>query len=222
LLQPGTRNVLAICCTLQAFQQLCGVNAIVFFTPTILRGAGAPQLFKNFGVTDDVAAMLATILAYLPKIPTTILAGFLIDTWGRRQLLSVFTPALVLCLVALAASFGATSTASAAIATAAVTFFGIFFGLSLGPLPNIIASELYPTRARSAGVAASTGVQFAANAFVAATFPVFSAAIGTRTTLCWFAGFSFAAWLFVLRFVPETKGVALEDIGGGADDKKAK
>ena len=220
LLRPGTRNVLFVCCTLQALQQLCGVNAIVFFTPTILRGAGAPQLFRGWGVSDNVAAMMATILAYLPKLPTTVLAGFLIESWGRRQLLVRFIPALAFCLAALAASFGGSSVTSAAVATAAVTLFGVFFGLSLGPLPNIISAELFPTRSRSAGVAASTGVQFACNALVAATFPVLTAAIGTRATLCSFAAFSSAAWLFVLRSVPETKGISLEEIGSAVEGKQ--
>ena len=67
-------------------------------------------------------------------------------------------------------------------------------------MPNIISSELYPTHARSAGVAAATGTQFACNALVVAAFPTLRAVLGERTTLSCFAGLSFLSWLFVLRY----------------------
>ncbi len=70
LWKPGVRRVLLVCSSLQMFQQLCGVNAIVYFTPQILKQAGTQKLFLGWGVSEDVAAMLATVLAYLPKIPS--------------------------------------------------------------------------------------------------------------------------------------------------------
>ena len=57
-----TRRALVVCSTLQLCQQFCGVNAIVYFTPSILKKAGAPAMFAALGVTQpDVAAMLATV-----------------------------------------------------------------------------------------------------------------------------------------------------------------
>ena len=109
LLKPGVRGTALKCCTLQAFQQLCGVNAIVYFTPQILAGCGVVKLFERWGVAEDYAPMYATILAYLPKMPTALLTGYLIDRLGRRQLLNLFTPLLTLTLVGLALSFGGTS-----------------------------------------------------------------------------------------------------------------
>ena len=80
-------------------------------------------------------------------------------------------------------------------------------------MPNILASELFPTHARSAGVAASTGSQWIFNALVAAAFPVLKSRLGTPGVLNGFALVCVAAWLFVLRFVPETRGVPLEELG---------
>ena len=58
-----TRRALLVCSTLQLCQQFCGVNAIVYFTPSILKKAGAPAMFTALGVTQpDVAAMLATVM----------------------------------------------------------------------------------------------------------------------------------------------------------------
>jgi SP family galactose:H+ symporter-like MFS transporter len=148
---PDARRALAVCAALQLFQQFSGVNAIVYFTPQILKQAGAPRLFDRLGVSADAAAMLATVLAYLPKIPSVLLAAKLIDSRGRRWMLLAFIPPLALCLGLLALTVGTTSAASAAppalaaaAATAAVTLYGIFFGMSLGPLPNILAAEAPP------------------------------------------------------------------------------
>ena len=58
-----TRRALLVCSALQLCQQFCGVNAIVYFTPSILKKAGAPAMFTALGVTQpDVAAMLATVM----------------------------------------------------------------------------------------------------------------------------------------------------------------
>ena len=227
---PALRRTLLVCATLQMFQQMCGVNAIVYFTPQILREAGAPQLLAQVrpGWSADTAAMAATTLAYLPKIPSVLLTTYLIDRSGRRALLTTVVPVMAACLVALAACLGSGGTvpAAGAVATAAVMLYGVFFGMSLGPMPNIIASELFPTHARSAGVALSTSVQWIFNALVAAAFPLLVKQFGTSGVLYGFALVCVAAWLFVLRFVPETRGVPLEELGRlmerDGDGKKGK
>jgi hypothetical protein len=62
-----TRRALLVCSALQLCQQFCGVNAIVYFTPSILKKAGAPAMFTALGVTQpDVAAMLATVMNAIP------------------------------------------------------------------------------------------------------------------------------------------------------------
>ena len=226
---PAARRALLLCSSLQLFQQFCGVNAIVYFTPQILKQAGAPALFASWGVSPDAAAMLATVLAYLPKIPSVLLATWLIDRRGRRWMLKAFVPPLAACLAVLALTVGvadATTAAggatSAIAATAAVTLFGVFFGMSLGPLPNILSAELFPTALRAPGVAATTTVQWLSNMLVAALFPLAAATVGMRTVLGGFAVVCVVAWVVVLAFVPETKGIALEEIAaaGDADSKK--
>ena len=139
-------------------------------------------------------------------------------------------PPLAICLALLGATVGGggvTGAASAALATAAVTLFGVFFGMSLGPLPNILSAELFPTSLRAPGVAATTTVQWLSNMLVAALFPVAAAKFGMTAVLNGFAVVCVVAWVFVLAFVPETKGVALEEIGSsssaqGVDEKKKK
>jgi SP family galactose:H+ symporter-like MFS transporter len=230
---PQARRALLVCSALQLFQQFCGVNAIVYFTPQILKQAGAPSLFASWGVSSDAAAMLATVLAYLPKIPSVLLATYLIDRKGRRWMLNAFIPPLALCLAVLALSVGsglgaggaaaaASTASSAAAATAAVTLFGVFFGMSLGPLPNILAAELFPTSVRAPGVAATTTVQWLSNMLVAALFPVLTAKFGMSQVLNGFALVCVLAWLVVLAYVPETKGLALESIGAGSADQRGK
>ena len=72
---------------LQAFQQLSGINAIVYFTPLILREAGVSALTSRVITDPNGASMLSTILAYAPKIPSLFLAGVLMDRMGRKALL---------------------------------------------------------------------------------------------------------------------------------------
>ena len=173
----------------------------------------------------DAAAMLATVLAYLPKIPSVLLASYLIDRKGRRWMLQKFVPPLAICLAVLAATTGAgaaPSALSAFAATSAVTLFGIFFGMSLGPLPNILAAELFPTAVRGVGVSATTTIQWSANMLVAFLFPLAAAKLGMTTVLSGFASVCVIAWIVIELFVPETKGKSLEEIGGEVADTKKK
>lgn len=218
---PRARSALLICSSLQLAQQFCGVNAIVYFTPQILKQAGVPSMFSSMGVSSDAAAMLATVLAYLPKIPSVLLATYLIDRKGRKWMLQAFVPPLAACLALLAATVGGGAAAGATAlsafgATAAVTLFGIFFGMSLGPLPNILSAELFPTAVRGVGVSTTTTVQWISNMLVAALFPVAAARFGMPAVLYGFAAVCVGAFLLVVLAVPETKGVALEDIGSGS------
>ena len=90
---------------LQAFQQLCGINAIVYFTPLILREAGVSSILSRLVSDGNAASMLSTIVAYAPKIPALVLAGKLMDRMGRKKLLTTFTPVMGISLVTLASSF---------------------------------------------------------------------------------------------------------------------
>jgi len=103
------------------------------------------------------AAILAAAVAYAPKIPALFVTMALMDTWGRRRLLSTFVPAMGLCLAGLAAALGARGPGAAAASLAAISLYGVFFGLSLGPIPNIYTAESFPTRAPARDAAAAPG-----------------------------------------------------------------
>lgn len=158
------------------------------------------------------AAILAAAVAYAPKIPALFVTMALMDTWGRRRLLSTFVPAMGLCLAGLAAALGARGPGAAAASLAAISLYGVFFGLSLGPIPNIYTAESFPTHARSAAMTASLAAQFASHAAVSFYFPVVVARRGPRAAFAAFAAVCGVTWVFVRAAVPETAQASLEDL----------
>lgn len=220
LLEPKIFHLLVICTSLQALQQLSGINAIIYYTPQILREVGAPMLFSRLGCSDEAASLLATTISYLPKLPTMFLTMRLMDLLGRRELLRIFVPLLALCHLALGASFAMSASASLLprlLGVLSVMLYGIFFSLGLGPIPNILTAELFPPRARSAAMACSLGTQFVFNTLVSLLFPVLRERLGSQTVFFGFSAICALATLFVTAFVPETKGVSLEELAAEAD-----
>mmetsp|Transcript_63411 Transcript_63411/g.143030 ORF Transcript_63411/g.143030 Transcript_63411/m.143030 type:complete len:416 (+) Transcript_63411:818-2065(+) len=233
LTEPKLRRLALVCMGLQMFQQFAGINAIVYFTPQTLKQAGVPLLFQRFGLEDNAASLVATILAYLPKIPAIFLAMRLMDVLGRRKLLKTFIPGLAACLFTLSAVFTALTSpppvgglgafvaqglgafaawAPGALALLCICLYGMCFQLSLGPIPTILSSEVFPSRCRSAGMACSLGSQFFFNTMVGLAFPVLRHRFGSSAAFAVFGAVCLVAWAFCDRFVPETSGLALEEL----------
>ena len=219
LQSPQSRKMLFVCLALQMFQQLSGINAIVYFTPSILKEAGVPALLKKVGILDpNAAGLLSTIFAYLPKMPALLLAMKLMDKMGRRSLLLTFVPIMSSALLSLAMCFrfmSATNPMRGMIAIISIMTFGISFVLSIGPIPSILSSELFPTNHRASGMSASVSAQWGFNALVSFMFPILQYKYGTQFVLSFFATASIIGWFFTYLFVPETKGKSLEELGKG-------
>jgi len=213
LLKPRVRRRLGACVLLQIFQQFTGINAIVYFTPQLLKESGTvAALGARLGVSDDAAALLATVATYVPKIPAMFGTMLLMDAWGRRKLLAVFVPVMGACLAALGYALDAKAAFATPLALAAVALYGVAFNLSLGPVPNIYTAESFPARARSAAMTTSLTAQFAAHSAVSFFFPVIVASRGAAAALYGFAGVCGACWLFANLGMAETKAASLEEI----------
>ena len=212
---PSSRK-LVVCVFLQAFQQVCGINAIVYFTPLILREAGVSKLTGKVLTNPEAASMLSTIVAYAPKIPALLVASKLMDRMGRKKLLTTFTPIMGASLVTLASCFRWLEPGNpvrAAFAVLSIMTYGVVFCMSLGPIPSILSSEIFASRYRSAGMSASVFAQWTFNALVTLCFPVLQHKIGTENVLWIFAAMCAAATIFSKLLVPETKGMSLEELG---------
>mmetsp|Transcript_22121 Transcript_22121/g.76018 ORF Transcript_22121/g.76018 Transcript_22121/m.76018 type:complete len:354 (-) Transcript_22121:162-1223(-) len=216
--EPAVFKVLLTCVGLQFFQQFAGINAVITFTPQILRDAGVPAfLGRACGIDRNAAAVLAAAIAFAPKLPAMFATMALMDSWGRRRLLRTFVPCMGAAMLALAATLhriaaGGASTVLSAAAIAAIASYGVFFGLSLGPMPNILTAETFPTRLRSVAMTTSLAAQFTAQTLVSLFFPALLAAHGAPKVFVGFAAVCAAAWVFITSFVEETKNVSLEDI----------
>jgi hypothetical protein len=202
------------------FQQLSGINAVVYFTPHTLKLANVPHLFRNFGLSENSAALLASAMAYAPKLPALLLAMRLMDSVGRRTLLKTFIPCLSLCLFALAGVFSHLSRLPPnvdlgwlppTVALVGLTVYGVVFSLSLGPIPNILSSELFPSRCRSAAMTCSLASQYMFNTLVGFAFPLLKHRFGSHVVFGGFGSMCLLAYFFVHMFVPETSGLLLQD-----------
>ncbi|XP_060168742.1 monosaccharide-sensing protein 2-like [Lycium barbarum] len=213
LFEPGVKHALIVGAGIQLLQQFSG-NGVTYYAPQILEQAGVGVLLSNIGISSASAALLMIAITYFLMLPAIAVAMRLMDISGRRSLLLGTIPILIIALVALVIGNLVTmgTVAKAAISTVCVVLYFCAFVMGLGPIPNILCSEIFPTRVRGTCIAICALVFWIGDIIVTYTLPVMLSSIGLAGVFGIFAIFCVISWIFVFLKVPETKGMPLEVI----------
>ena len=205
LLAPYVRPALIIGIGLAIFQQITGINTVIYYAPTILQGVG----FSEGGAIAATALGVGVV-----NVGFTILAVRIIDRAGRRPLLIIGLIGMVVSLALLGVVFatGGSGGAAGLLATVCLGLYIASFAISLGPVFWLMISEIYPLRIRGTAMSVASIANWGSNWLVALSFPVLLATLGGAGSFWLFAGLGIVAWFFVYFRVPETKGRSLEEI----------
>ena len=201
LFQPGFRVAVFVGVVLAIFTQITGINTIIYYSPVILRMSGYPS---------EKAAILAAAAIGVANILITVVSIVLVDRLGRRFLLLLATAGMTVALglVGLAFKYHA----GGMVVFYEVILYILSFGIGLGPVFWLLASEIYPTKIRGKAMSLATWSVWGANWLVAGTFLSRIHAAGPAGTFWIFAAICVLAFVFCYAFVPETKGQSLEAI----------
>jgi SP family arabinose:H+ symporter-like MFS transporter len=201
LFAPGMRKALIIGIMLPFFSQFSGINAIIYYGPSILSNAG---ISLSHSLISQVIFGLANLLF-------TWVAIWKVDSWGRRPLYLWGTAGAAVTLTAtgLCFYFGATTTIWLLVC---VLGFLACFAFSIGPLKFVVASEIFPNAIRGRALAICIMTMWVADTIVGQLTPILLKDIGSAYTFWFFASFCAAAFIAVYKLLPETKGQSLENI----------
>jgi len=201
-------KVLLVGVLLQVFQQLVGINMMIYYSPTIFGYAGMKGL---------LAAMTVPTVNMLFTFP----AIRLVEKWGRKKLLYVGAVMMLVTMIAAGLAFQSIGSASdpsmigstpktVLLISAILYIFG--FAVSWGPVVWLVCSEIFPLEGREIGMTITTMVNWTFAGLVMANALSFMQAHGNSSIFYVFAGFCVLAIVFVALFVPETKGITLEEM----------
>jgi len=190
---------------LAVFQQITGINTVIYYAPTI---------FKFVGITAAGPAILAGAALAMVMWCFHVLAIFLLDRVGRRPLLLAGVAGQVVGLAILGAAFQFQQLASfkSYVAIGGLVIYVACFAFGLGPIFWLLISEIYPLKVRGAAMSAVTVTNWAMNLAVAVTFLTLVGVLGQAGTFWLYGAIAVAAWVFFYLLVPETKGKSLEQI----------
>ncbi|KAK4785927.1 hypothetical protein SAY86_002616 [Trapa natans] len=214
LTEPGVKHALVVGVSIQLLQQFSGINGVLYYMPQILERAGAGTLLLDLHITSSSASLLVSAIATLLMLPSIAIAMRLVDISGRRSLLLATIPAFVISLgiLILSSILNLGSTVRAATYVISILLYIFFFVMGFGPIPNILCSEMFPTRVRGVCVALCGLAFWVGNLLVSYVMPVMLKSAGLAGTLGLFAIISVISWVFIFIKVPETKGMPLEVI----------
>ncbi|MFF4523491.1 sugar porter family MFS transporter [Streptomyces bluensis] len=193
---------------LSVFQQFVGINVAFYYSSTLWQSVGvdpAESFFYSF--TTSIINILGTVIAMI-----------FVDRLGRRPLAVIGSVGMVvgLALEAWAFSYdlvdGRLPAAQGWIALIAAHVFVLFFALSWGVVVWVMLGEMFPNKLRAAALGVAASAQWIANWAITASFPSL-ADWNLSVTYVIYAGFAALSVPFVLKFVKETKGKALEEMG---------
>ncbi len=201
LLRPGFRVAVLVGVGLAIFQQITGINTIIYYAPTILQKSGYPSAR---------AAILATAVIGLANIVIAVIAMALVDRLGRRVLLLLSTAGMAISLGLIGLAFHQKS--SGIIVFYEIISYCVAFGMGLGPVMWTLISEIYPTKIRGKAMSLATLSVWGANWLVAITFLTLLNQAGAANTFWLYGIVSAGAMVFCYFFIPETKGRTLEQI----------
>jgi MFS transporter, SP family, xylose:H+ symportor len=191
---------------ISVFQQFVGINAVLYY---------APLMFQNMGASTQ-GALLQTAIVGTANVVFTLVAIFTVDSWGRKPLLVTGAFVMAAAMISLGCLFNAQVVGLGLLISAVVYIAG--FALSWGPVAWVMLSEMFPNSIKGEAMAIAVAAQWTANLLVSITFKI----MAENTTLnnlfhhgfpYWLYGaMSLLAAIFVIRYVPETKGRSLEEI----------
>jgi sugar porter (SP) family MFS transporter len=202
LREPRLRRPLAIAIALAVFQQITGINTIIYY--------GSLLFVERIPGQSDSSALLANVIIGATNLVCTIAAMGMVDRAGRRPLLLFATGGMGVALCMLAAAIHAG--ASGAFVLGFVLLYVSCFAVGLGPGAWIVMAEIFPTRVRGRAMSLATVSLWLACLLITATFLTLMNALSVAGAFLVYAAMCAGAFLLVLRWVPETKGRTLEEI----------
>jgi sugar porter (SP) family MFS transporter len=211
----GLLPIVWIGIALSVFQQFVGINVIFYYSST---------LWQSVGFTEK-DALTQTVITSVTNIVVTLIAIALIDRIGRRVLLLLGSAGMFATLALLAFLFASAPRAPGAdgilvpvlsggtgrTALIAANGFVVFFGMSWGPAVWVLLGEMFNNKIRGTALGVAAAAQWVANFAISTSFPPM-AEMGLGFAYGFYAACALLSLVFVLRFVPETKGRELEDM----------
>ena len=189
--------VVFIGCMLSVFQQIIGINAVLYF---------APRIFESMGVSNN---MLFTVIMGVINISFTLVAVFTVDKLGRKPLL--ITGSIGMAVGALGVALSNVMSLPALVPVISIMLYSACFMFSWGPICWVYIAELFPNTIRSQATAWAVAFQWIFNFIVSSTFvPMYSWSPFFAYAL--YGAICLVAAVFVWKLVPETKDKTLEDM----------
>ncbi len=198
------RSILLIGIVLGVSQQFFGINTVLYYGPFIM---------KHIGFSGSEAQILGTSLLGLVDFIFTVVTILYIDRVGRRRFLLVGSITASFSLFAMIILLSVPSIpGSSYIAIICLIFYIIGYCISVGSLFWLIIAEIFPLQVRGTCMSFVTSIQWGANFIVSMSFLSILEAFGVQVTFSIYATIAALTYLYILKYIPETKHIALEVI----------
>ncbi|PSR87828.1 Plastidic glucose transporter like [Actinidia chinensis var. chinensis] len=196
------RKVVSVGAALFLFQQLAGINAVVYYSTSV---------FRSVGIASDVAA---SALVGASNVFGTTIASSLMDKQGRKSLLitSFAGMAASMLLLSLSLTWNALAPYSGTLAVVGTVLYVLSFSLGAGPVPALLLPEIFASRIRAKAVALSLGMHWISNFVIGLYFLSFVNKFGISSVYLGFSMVCLLAVMYIAGNVVETKGRSLEEI----------
>jgi SP family xylose:H+ symportor-like MFS transporter len=192
--------------TVSIFQQFVGINVVLYY---------ATDIFKGMGMSTN-ASLMQTIIVGAVNLVFTVVAILSVDHFGRKPLQIIGALVMAVSMISLGADFWLGGKGMVALVCMLVYTAG--FAVSWGPVTWVLLSEIFPNQIRGKAMAIAVAAQWIANYLVSWTFPIldenpYLVAHFKHGFAYWIYGvMGILAALFMVKFVPETKGRSLEQM----------
>lgn len=221
LLQPWLRTPLIICIGIMFFQQFVGINTVIYYSP---------KIFLMAGFDGTVAAIWASVGVGAVNVIFTVVSVYFVDRLGRRKLYFIGLSGIVVSLLILGLCFVFVNQLGDSVKWVAILLifcYVAFFAISIGPLGWLIISEIFPLKLRGLGASLGSLSVWFFNSIVSFTFFKIVKALtipgkeiimdgenlgNPAGAFGFYGGVAFLALIWGYFYVPETKGVSLEQI----------
>jgi MFS transporter, SP family, arabinose:H+ symporter len=216
----GVKRALIVVCIFFVFQQITGINIPFYYGPVLLGS------FFQGAATDPISAGVAgvevSMILGIVNVAATYFAFRWIDKVGRRPLaIFGYLGMAVFMLVSAASVATLTGTPKIVVVMIGLNLFIASFAIGVGGTGWLIQGEVFPTAVRGRAAAIGACVDWLANFVIIEIFPSLKTAIGLALVMVMFAALAVLGILFVARFLPETKGLSVEEVTGVFEEAAA-